>query len=522
MRIVQTTATIAMVVFLMVSVATAHASFTDINYNPHRESIEQMADLGILNGYPDGSFRPEGLLNRAAAAKVAAFLLGYTEENAQAAAGWDPMFSDVYVGMKQHEWAIGWINLVANDGVIKGVPGGEYKPGDELQMVQWVAILTRILGHEEEGMGWPDDYNQMGSTLGLTANLAYSGSATVNRAEMARMTTTAIFDVTRPDGKKIVDIVGFETAEDEPGQEEYGNDDGTHEKVVDESVRLSVSVSERLLPAGGGQTTQISAYVTQGGSSPVEGVPVGFFANEGNNDRSQQLSATEATTDANGMVTVTYTTLAADDNKHIFILANTPDDGDWIEKCSYILASNEASLVTGRIIDPFTGEPYPNADISFFDTNTSYYIMFERGSDEDGYYSVAIRPGSYHIRFHLDLVEATHYSGGYTGSHHNFKADNTLELRIERSIGESKNYSVDCEMGIIKGVVTNLGSHREIYIYPTGGGGTTVIANVNPDGSFMVPVTAGSYSIDAYGGHALRRNVQVEKGQVTDLGSFSR
>lgn len=60
-------------------------------------------------------------------------LLGYTEEDAQAAADWDPMFSDVYAGMKQHEWAIGWINLVAKDGVIKGVPGGEYKPGDELK-----------------------------------------------------------------------------------------------------------------------------------------------------------------------------------------------------------------------------------------------------------------------------------------------------------------------------------------------------------------------------------------------------
>ncbi len=89
----------------------------------------------------------------------------------------------------------------------------------------------------------------------------------------------------------------------------------------------------------------------------MEGASVGFFAHVDNSDRRGQLSATEATTDANGMVTVTYTTLAADDNKHIFIMANTPEDDDWIERGTYILASNEASLLTGRAINPFTGEP---------------------------------------------------------------------------------------------------------------------------------------------------------------------
>lgn len=147
-------------VFLLVMVGAAHASFTDIDNNKHKNAVEQMAKLGILDGYPDGSFRPDGLLDRAAAAKVAGFLLGYTEEDAQAAAKWESMFDDVYKGMGAHEWAMGWINLVANDGIINGFPNGEYGSGDELQMVQWGAILVRILGHEEDGMLWPDDYNR--------------------------------------------------------------------------------------------------------------------------------------------------------------------------------------------------------------------------------------------------------------------------------------------------------------------------------------------------------------------------
>ena len=49
---------VVMVVFSLVMFGTAYASsFTDIDNNKHKDAVEQMADLGILNGYPDGSFR---------------------------------------------------------------------------------------------------------------------------------------------------------------------------------------------------------------------------------------------------------------------------------------------------------------------------------------------------------------------------------------------------------------------------------------------------------------------------------
>jgi hypothetical protein len=42
------------------------------------------------------------------------------------------------------------------------------------------------------------------------------------------------------------------------------------------------------------------------------------------------------------------------------------------------------------------------------------------------------------------------------------------------------------------------------------------------DGSFIVPLKEGNYMVDAQGGHTLKQNVSVEKGRVTNLGTFSR
>jgi len=87
-------------------------------------------------------------------------------------------------------------------------------------------------------------------------------------------------------------------------------------------------------------------------------------------------------------------------------------------------------------------------------------------------------------------------------------------------IDSNQVYILDSEMGILKGKVSNLGSGNELYI--TRGPKDTVIADVNPDGGFMIAVPEGIYEIDARGGHILKQDVRVEKGRVTDLGSFSR
>jgi hypothetical protein len=341
------------------------------------------------------------------------------------------------------------------------------------------------------------------------------------------MTNTAIYDVERPDGKKIIDIVEFNVADEEPEDEEEPNDENG-EDAVNENVSLSLSISKTLVPAGGGETTQVTVYVTHD-NIPAEGAPVSFlaFEEQGGNNRNQQLSLSETVTDSDGKATAVYTTLAEDDNKNILIMANTRDDENtngWQNSNNvYVVAAANASMVEGYVVNPFTGEAYPNADIGFFNKQTKQYTSFGGATDGDGYYYVPVFPGEYYIDIKLDMGDETYYTGSYTGSHHDFKDDNTVVLRENDFVIEgSKSYTLETEMGVIKGVVNNLGSYRKIYITRSGSATDTVIANVNDDGSFILPRPEGSYTIDAQGGYTLKSNVTVEKGKVTDLGIFSR
>ena len=109
-------------------VATAAEPMTDIENNPHKQAIEQMVELGVLAGRGGGLFWPDENLTRAEAAKVAMFLSGFDEKDAAKAAVLPSAFTDVYAGMGAHEWALGWINLAAREGIISGYGDGKYGP----------------------------------------------------------------------------------------------------------------------------------------------------------------------------------------------------------------------------------------------------------------------------------------------------------------------------------------------------------------------------------------------------------
>ena len=153
---------------LSIGITSVAEPLTDIENNPHRSAIEQMVELGILSGRGDGQFYPDDNLTRAEAAKVAMFLAGFDDQDAEKAKTLPQAFNDVHVGMGAHEWARGWIILAAREDIIGGYGDGKYGPGDNLQMAQWAAILIRILGYEAEGLEWPTGYDQLAGELSLT------------------------------------------------------------------------------------------------------------------------------------------------------------------------------------------------------------------------------------------------------------------------------------------------------------------------------------------------------------------
>lgn len=105
----------------------------DIIGHRYEESIRTLVSLEILEGRCENTFAPDDFLIRAEAAKVAGTLLGFTEEDANKARN-KAIFADVSVEISRHNWAVGWINLIANEGIIVGDGTGNYNPGDALSL----------------------------------------------------------------------------------------------------------------------------------------------------------------------------------------------------------------------------------------------------------------------------------------------------------------------------------------------------------------------------------------------------
>lgn len=483
--------------------------YTDIDHNPHQDAILEMSRLGILAGVGNNLFAPNAELNRAAAAKVAGYLLGFTEADASAAAQTAPIFTDIEG--THHAWSLGWINLMTEEGILRGVGGGLYAPGDPLQMVHWVTILTRILQHEQANMAWPNDYDDMANNLGLDRGLYYAGSSIMNRAEMARMTTTALYNIERPDGQKIIDVVTFAEAP----LDDWHVSEQTEPNIYD-NADISVQVSNALVPTGGGQTITITVTATYGANNlPAANTQIEFFASAGPHDRRAQLSAPGTITDANGIASVTYTTLAGDDNLLIEFLANIHTDDDWVDRRAYALVSDTAAFISGRVINPFTGENAADIEINI---DTAEYSHTPVPVDEQGNYSSPVNEGNYYVNFNINVGSSSPYPGEYRGSHFSINNNGDVWFSMQRTFVAGNSYTLPSELGTITGT-SSLAPGTDIYIM-AGGTGNTQIATIGANGRFMITLPPGTYEIGNHVGTILKSNITIQKGSITDVGGI--
>ena len=503
---------LAIVLLLGTVTAVAATTFTDTVGNPHEDAILEMARLGILEGVGNNQFAPNAQLNRAAAAKIAGYLLGYSEEDAVAAAETEARFTDI-IGT-HHQWALGWINLMAEDGILQGVGDNCYAPGDPLQMVHWSTILIRVLEQEQADMSWPNDYNDVTNLLGLDRGLYYNSTGIMNRAEMARMTTTALYNVPRPDGQYIVDVVSFKAAP----LSEWHTSEQAGPNIYD-NANISVKLSEAIVKPGGGQTITITVSATYGQDDrPAVFTNIEFFASVGPNDRNDRLSVREMLTDANGIATSTYTTVADDDGNTIELVANIHTNDDWLNRSVFALASDTAAFVSGRVINPFNGEPVTDPEI-IVGLYSNPHIHTRLIADDQGYYSGPVNADKYTVDIRMNLGDSSPYAGEFSGSH--FTINNNADVWIgiqPRDFSAGSSYVIPSELGVVTGVHDcPLGT--EIYIVSKFGQ-FTQIANIGNNGRFMITLPPGQYWIGNSVGTILSDNITIQAGSILDVGTF--
>ena len=128
-------------------------SFTDVAEDAwYNNAISTMANAGILDGYEDGSFHPNGYITRAEFATIAVrfFDLSYQGED---------LFPDI-----DGHWAQDYINQAADAGIIEGYPDGTFGPQKQITRAEAVTMVNRTLDRHpdpdhflEDMLVWPDN-----------------------------------------------------------------------------------------------------------------------------------------------------------------------------------------------------------------------------------------------------------------------------------------------------------------------------------------------------------------------------
>jgi hypothetical protein len=164
------------------------ATFSDVTASDAAADVYKLNALGIIQGYPDGTFKPDNTITRAEFAKIAVYAAGL-QDVASGMSGVPSVFSDVPAS----EWYNGWINVAAAQGFVKGYPGGTFAPNATITQAEVVTVFLRLLGYNDNLPGeWPADYISKAANLDIIAKIAFTANKTATRAEVASMGSAAL------------------------------------------------------------------------------------------------------------------------------------------------------------------------------------------------------------------------------------------------------------------------------------------------------------------------------------------
>ena len=138
---------------------TVQNNFPDIpNDIWYTQAVDYLTKIGILQGYDDGTFRPNQSITRAEFAAIASRFDDFVN-------GVNSPFSDV---SDPNYWAYGSILSAYEKGWVTGYPDGTFKPTGNITRAEVVTIVNKILGRRLQAANVPAAYVNMYSDLSPT------------------------------------------------------------------------------------------------------------------------------------------------------------------------------------------------------------------------------------------------------------------------------------------------------------------------------------------------------------------
>ena len=107
--------------------------YTDVAFDAwYNTAVSAMTKAGIVDGYPDGTFRPDAPITRAEMAKIISLFAKLDKSESR--------FSDI-----AGHWAEAYIRLAAGNGWITGYPDGTFGPQRNITRAETATMINRVL-----------------------------------------------------------------------------------------------------------------------------------------------------------------------------------------------------------------------------------------------------------------------------------------------------------------------------------------------------------------------------------------
>lgn len=161
-------------------VALAALPFPDLDHTWFRtvEAISYLQTKGVLNGYDDGTFRPNDTINRAELLKIV--FKGKSDIV--------PVSRRCFSDINPDEWYAPYVCAAKNRGIVSGYKNGTFKPAEPVNFAEAIKIVLNAYGRdvtEATGAEWYKPYTEMLEQLDILPQHSYVPWEPLSRARAA-------------------------------------------------------------------------------------------------------------------------------------------------------------------------------------------------------------------------------------------------------------------------------------------------------------------------------------------------
>ena len=162
------------------------ASFTDESDIQAMDAVNMLTALGVIEGYEDGSFQPDGTVTRAEMAKMIFVVRNNTID--------DAAYEDVTSNLTDitNHWAKGYIKFCESQGIIAGKGNGIFDPDAPVTGTEAAKMLLVLAGYEPskaglEGTNWATNTLRYAGAAGILDDVSSGLEAGLPRQYAAQM-----------------------------------------------------------------------------------------------------------------------------------------------------------------------------------------------------------------------------------------------------------------------------------------------------------------------------------------------